>query len=286
MVATFVRSGGIFLMNFVILLNISVRFVYLICKLSYNRKQLFSYKPERWITNYLLMKKLFVASCLILLVVYSSYSQDVIWLKDGQKLNCKVRSEDSTSVYFDIRMNGFVKKTFIDKSSIDSIKFNHHTDISSERIEKSSIGFGIGLDHGGYGANLVFYPGRNFGIFGGLGYAFAGIGYNAGLKIKLVGVNHKTHVYPYLLGMYGYNAAIAISNAKQYSKFFYGPSFGLGFDIRQKWERRGYLTIALILPLRKKDVRDYYDLMEQRGVEFSNDLLPFAFSVGYHIIMN
>ena len=232
------------------------------------------------------MKKLLVASCLILLVVSSIYSQDIIWLKDGQKLNCKVISQDSSSVFFDIRMNGLVKKTFVDKSSIDSIKFNNPTNISSERIEKSTIGFGMGLDHGGYGVNLVLYPGRNFGVFGGLGYAFAGTGYNAGLKIKLVGVNHKSHLYPYLLGMYGYNAAIAIYNAKEYSKFFYGPSFGLGVDIRQKWEKRGYLTIALIVPVRKKDVKDYFDLMQKRGVEFTNNLYPVSFSVGYHIIMN
>jgi hypothetical protein len=232
------------------------------------------------------MKKLFIASCLILLVLSSAYSQDIIWLKDGQKLNCKVLSQDSTSVYFDITMNGLVKKTFIDKSSIDSIKFSYPTDIRSERIEKSSIGFGMGLDHGGFGMNIVLYPARNFGVFGGLGYAFAGTGFNAGLKIKLVGVNHKSHVYPYLLGMYGYNAAIAIYDAKEYNKFFYGPSFGLGFDVRQKWEKRGYLTIALIIPVRKSDANDYFDYLEQRGVEFTNKLLPVAFSVGYHIIMN
>ena len=157
------------------------------------------------------MKKLLVASCLILLVVSSIYSQDIIWLKGGQKLNCKVLSQDSSSVYYDIRINSIVRKTFLDKSNIDSIKFNYHNDVSSERIEKSSIGFGMGLDHGGYGINLVLYPGKNFGVFGGIGYAFAGTGFNAGLKIKLVGVNHKTHIYPYLLGMYGYNAAIAVS---------------------------------------------------------------------------
>jgi hypothetical protein len=232
------------------------------------------------------MKKLFVASCLILLLVSSSYSQDIIWFKDGHKLNCKILSQDSSSVYFDIRMNGLVKKTFVGKSSIDSIKVYYNADISSERIEKSSIGFGMGLDHGGFGVNLVLYPGRNFGVFGGIGYAFAGTGYNAGLKIKLVGENHKSHIYPYMLGMYGYNAAIAIYNAKQYNKLFYGPSFGLGVDIRQKWEKRGYLTIALILPVRKNDVKDYFDLMQKRGVEFTNNLLPVGFSVGYHIIMN
>jgi hypothetical protein len=232
------------------------------------------------------MKKLFVASCLILLVVSSNYSQDIIWLKGGQKLNCKVLSQDSSSVYYDIRINGIVRKTFLNKSSIDSIKFNYPADISSERIEKSSIGFGMGLDHGGYGINLVLYPDKNIGVFGGIGYAIVGTGFNAGLKIKLVGVNHKTHVFPYLLGMYGYNAAIAVINAKEYNKFFYGPSFGLGFDIRQKWGKRGYLTIALIVPLRKKDVQDYIDLLKMRGVEFENNLFPVAFSVGYHIIMN
>lgn len=232
------------------------------------------------------MKKLLAACCLMLLMVSSGFSQDIIWLKNGQELNCKVLKQDSSSVYFDLRTNGIVKTTFVNKSSIDSIKFNNPGTTTTERIEKSSIGFGMGLDHGGFGVNLVLYPARNFGVFGGLGYAFAGTGFNAGLKIKLVGANHKSHIFPYLLGMYGYNAAIAIMDAKQYSKFFYGPSFGLGVDIRQKWEKRGYLTIALILPVRKNDVKTYYDLMEQSGVEFTNKLFPVAFSVGYHIIMN
>jgi len=232
------------------------------------------------------MKRLFIATCLILLIVSLSYSQDIIWLKDGQKLNCKVLSQDSSSVYFDVKTNGLVKKTFIDKNSIDSIKFGYRADLGSERIEKSSIGFGFGLDHGGFGANLVLYPGRNFGLFGGVGYALAGTGFNAGLKIKLVGANHKSHTFPYLLGMYGYNAAIVISNAEQYNKLFYGPSFGLGFDIRQKWGKRGYMTVALIVPVRNKDVNDYIDQMKDRGVEFTNNLYPVLFSAGYHIIMN
>jgi hypothetical protein len=67
---------------------------------------------------------------------------------------------------------------------------------------------------------------------------------------------------------------------------FYGPSFGFGVAIRQKWEKRGYFTIALIVPVRKNDVKDYFDLMQKRGVEFTNNLLPVAFSIGYHIIMN
>jgi len=232
------------------------------------------------------MKKLFVASCLILLIVSSGYSQDIIWLKGGQKLNCQVLSQDSSSVYINIRMKGQVKKTFVYKSGIDSIRCYNNADNSTARIEKSTIGFGMGLDHGGLGANLVLYPGKNLGLFGGVGYAFAGTGFNAGLKIKLAGPNHKSHTFPYLLGMYGYNAAIAIENAKQYNKFFYGPSFGLGIDIRQKWEKRGYLTLALLVPVRNSDVKDYIDLMKTRGVEFTNSLYPVAFSVGYHIIMN
>lgn len=232
------------------------------------------------------MRKLLIACSLLLLVASSGYSQDIIWLKDGRKYDCKVLSQDSSSVYFDFFMNGIKKNTFVDKSSIDSIKFDYHRGISTERFEKSSIGFGMGLDHGGFGVNLVLYANRNLGLFGGIGYAFAGTGINAGLKIKLVGVNHKTHVYPYLLGMYGYNTAIAIINDKQYSRFFYGPSFGFGLDIRQKWEKRGYITIAIVVPVRKQEAQDYFDLMQNRGVEFMNNLSPVAFSVGYHIIMN
>jgi hypothetical protein len=214
--------------------------------------------------------------------VSTVWSQDLIWLKDGRKLNVKVVSQDTSVVVFEMRQNGFIKTTYIDKPSIARMRIQ---DPSSQRIESATIGFGAGLNYGGYGGTLILAD-HNVGVFAGFGYALAGAGYNFGLKIKLTGPNPPTHIFPYLIGMYGYNSAIAIMNAKQYSKFFYGPTFGLGLDVRKRWERRGYLSMAILLPVRSKDVNKYINDMKRRGVDFENQLYPVGISVGYHIIMN
>lgn len=219
-------------------------------------------------------------------LITPAHSQDMIWFKDGHKLYCKIVIQDSSLVYFNIRIKGVMRRSYAVKNNIDSIKYNYRADVTSGRAEGASLGLGMGLDHGGIGANLVLYPGRSFGLFGGVGYALAGTGYNVGVKIKLNGTNPKTHVFTYLLGMYGYNAAIAVVNAEQYDKLFYGPSFGFGVDIRRKWERREYLSMALLLPVRKKGVREYYNLLQNRGVEFENFLPPVAISISYNIILN
>jgi hypothetical protein len=232
------------------------------------------------------MKFYILTFCLSIFLISSANSQDMIWLRDGNKLNCKIVNQDSSAVYFNIRIKGVMRRSYAYKNTIDSVKYNYRADLTNGRPEGVSMGFGVGLDHGGIGTNIVLYPARSFGLFGGVGYALAGTGFNAGLKIKLNGTNPKTHVFTYLLGMYGYNAAIGVTNAKEYNKLFYGPSFGFGMDIRRRWENNGYLTMALILPVRKKEVNDYFNLLERRGVEFKYGLPPVAISIGYHFILN
>src|ERR1700712_111258 len=40
----------------------------------------------------------------------------------------------------------------------------------SAKLDKVSVGIGAGYDFGGYGGNLIVYPQRNIGLFGGVGY--------------------------------------------------------------------------------------------------------------------
>ena len=47
------------------------------------------------------------------------------------------------------------------------------------------LGLGAGLDYGGFGGSILFYPQRNFGFFAGAAYAIAGLGFNAGAKLSL-----------------------------------------------------------------------------------------------------
>jgi hypothetical protein len=158
---------------------------------------------------------------------------------------------------------------------------------ASSNIDKTTVGIGMGLDFGGFGANLLIYPHKNIGLFAGGGYAIAGFGFNAGIKIRLVSDNPDKKVTPYALVMYGYNAAIAVSNAAQYNKLFYGPTAGIGIDYRSNPDSRGYWSFALLIPIRSSEVDSYIDdLKENRGVEFKNDLLPIGISIGYRIIIN
>lgn len=149
---------------------------------------------------------------------------------------------------------------------------------SQRKPDILSVGLGAGLDYGGIGVNVSVFPQKNIGIFGSVGYAIAGVGYNAGLKIRILG---KKKVSPFLTGMYGYNAAIKVINASKFDKVFYGPSFGGGIDIRFR-KYTNYLTVALLIPIRDADVKDYMDhLEEDEGADFSSGLMPIAISIGY-----
>lgn len=168
-----------------------------------------------------------------------------------------------------------------------------HTDTS--KIAKTNnerkpdtfyFGVGLGMDYGGIiGINFSAYPQKNIGIFAGGGIALAGFGYNVGAKLRYVPNNQKrVQVLPFVMGMYGYNAAIVVLNATDYNKLFYGVTFGLGGDIRF---RTGCLSLALLIPIRGNEVDDYItDLQNKHHINFQNDLLPVAFSVGYKFIIN
>ncbi len=150
-----------------------------------------------------------------------------------------------------------------------------------------NFGLGLGFDYGGIGGNFMVYPQKNIGIFIGGGYAFAGLGYNAGVKLRLT-PDKTTVVNPFISAMYGYNASVSISDNPQYDKLFYGPSLGLGIDIRsRKPDSGGYLSIALMIPIRNSDAQDYIDLLKNEyGASFSSNLPPVGFSIGYKFIMN
>ncbi len=154
-------------------------------------------------------------------------------------------------------------------------------------IDKLTLGFGFGLDHGGLGGNITLYPQRNIGIFAGGGYAFAGFGYNFGLKIRVISDNPNAKISPFVVGMYGYNAAIAVLNQKSLNKLFNGPTFGLGIDTRIRHNKNHYWSFAVLVPVRSPDVDVYIDdLKNNHGIDFQNNLIPIAFTIGYRLVLN
>jgi hypothetical protein len=149
-----------------------------------------------------------------------------------------------------------------------------------------TLGIGFGQDYGGFGGNLTVYPQRNIGLFLGFGYALAGFGYNAGIKLRLLPDHGHSKVRPFIEGMYGYNAAIVVTNYTQDNKMFYGPSMGVGLDIGPTTAGKGYLSLAILVPFRSPDVQNYIDQLNANGVSFSNNLIPITFSIGYKFILN
>lgn len=155
------------------------------------------------------------------------------------------------------------------------------------QIDMASIGLGVGLDYGGFGANISVYPTKSFGFFAGAGYALAGVGFNGGVKIRFFPNKPTFKANPYLLAMYGYNAAIAVTNATQFNKFFNGPTLGFGFDLRSHPERKNYWSLALLVPIRKAEVNTYIDnLKDHHNVEFKNSLFPVGISFGYRFMLD
>jgi hypothetical protein len=157
--------------------------------------------------------------------------------------------------------------------------------VSYSQTKETTFGIGTGMDYGGIGVNLLHYPQKNIGLFGGFGYNLVGLGYNAGVKIRLV--NEKHAVSPYIMGMYGYNAVIKVKGATGLNKTFYGPTLGLGLDYKSSPSQDHYWTFALLIPIRGSEVDNYMtDLENNYGVQFQNKLTPIGFSIGYRFIVD
>ena len=155
------------------------------------------------------------------------------------------------------------------------------------KYDMINLGLGIGQDYGGIGVNLAVYPEKHIGLFIGGGYAFAGFGYNAGLKLRLVSQKKYQPVNLFIIGMYGYNASIAVADGEQYNKLFYGPTAGIGLDIGPRKRNKGYFSFSLNVPFRSPDVDEYMDDLEKNhGVEFQNGLIPISFTLGYKFSLN
>ena len=115
----------------------------------------------------------------------------------------------------------------VEKINIESRKDSLLRQNEPSKIDVVSIGIGFGIDFVGMGGNLTLYPQKNIGIFGSVGYAFAGVGYNVGVKLRIISDKSTSKISPFVSAMYGYNAAIVIVNATQYNRMFYGNTIGL-----------------------------------------------------------
>ena len=153
-------------------------------------------------------------------------------------------------------------------------------------VDQISVGVGGGLDYGGFGGKLIYYPKQSIGLFGGVGYALAGLGFNGGVKFRYIPDKPNVRIFPYGIAMYGYNAAIAVMNASYLNKIFYGPTLGGGIDLYSNPNKRGYWSFAVFVPIRKAEVKTYMDQLEnEHSVDFNNKLFPITASIAYNFII-
>ncbi|MBK8341273.1 MAG: hypothetical protein IPK99_15370 [Flavobacteriales bacterium] len=112
-----------------------------------------------------------------------------------------------------------------------------------------TVGIGGGLDFGGLGIQVSSRPEPPLNLFAGVGYNFGGLGFNGGIAWRAL---PRHIVCPFLLGMFGYNAVIALKDKKEFKKIYYGPTAGAGIEVRApNW--RGHLELAVLYPFRSKN---------------------------------
>jgi len=232
------------------------------------------------------MRKLIASLAVIFAFAAHSIAQDMIYKSNGEKIKCEITNEDSSYVYFDSYYNNNLISTKIPKESLDSVVYKKDSKVNTRALTGTTLGIGAGFEFGGLGANVLIQLNKNIGVFGGIGYAFAGVGYNVGTKIRFTTnfSDVKSTVNPYATIMYGYNTAIQVKGASEYNKFFYGPSIGFGIDTYSPRRPKGYWTYAINVPIRSGEVNDYMNDLEDIGIKFENELLPIAFTIGYRFL--
>ena len=183
-----------------------------------------------------------------------------------------VKPVQDTTAYARGKNNGLLNGIVLHSNSIVS-------------FDKTSIGLGLGLDYGGFGGNLLYYPQKNIGLFCGIGYNLVKVGFNLGIKSRIPLGSSTNHISLSALAMYGYNAVIKVEDHKELNKVFYGFTLGAGVDLRPWRFSDDYMTLAILVPFRGSEVRDYIDNLKYAySVVFENELFPVAISIGYRIV--
>ena len=126
------------------------------------------------------MKQIFLVLLYLMAYAASSFSQDLIYKKDGSQILCKIQKEDSTEVYFSFVKNGSTLETFLKKSEVQLLKYGGAKVVQEgSSTASTTAGIGLGMQYGGIGANFMLSPNNTLGIFVGVGYKMFGL-YDAG----------------------------------------------------------------------------------------------------------
>jgi len=145
---------------------------------------------------------------------------------------------------------------------------------------KMNVGLGAGIDYGGFGGRFTYLPAEKFGLFGALGYNMESVGFNGGILYKFI---PEKKVTPTISAMYGYNGVIIVKGASEYNGTYYGPSLSAGVEWKVGNNPKNYWNLELIIPFRSQEFTDDWDAIKDNpDFDVQNDILPVAFSIGYH----
>jgi hypothetical protein len=149
-------------------------------------------------------------------------------------------------------------------------------------FQRAYFGMGLGLDYGGIGIKAEFLPIKYVGIFAGVGYNIASVGVNGGVSIKAL---PNCRITPTAIGMYGYNSVIVVSGASQYNKVYYGPTVGIGGELKVG-RHQNKLYAALLYPFRSEKFDKDYDVIKTTpGIEVTQEKSPVTFSFGFNFAL-
>lgn len=80
------------------------------------------------------MRKLFLF--FLLIIPFVSYPQDIIVLRNGEQIDCKITKVDSTIIYYDFLKGERKLSSYIAKNNIRSYKINENDSIQDNSFEK------------------------------------------------------------------------------------------------------------------------------------------------------
>jgi hypothetical protein len=220
---------------------------------------------------------------LIFLLKGQKAHQRINYSRDYQTLKLQIMKYLLTVITF---LSAFTFVTLAGQGiSKDSVKVGN-TNPAEENIIWSGIGAGVGMDYGGLGINYTAFVAKNVGIFAGVGYAYGGAGYNFGTKLRVIPKKKDAKLNPFILGMWGYNAAFTATGEASLAKVFQGFTTGIGTDFRSKPNSKGYWSLAVLVPFHTEEVKNYKDYLDKNVPDnYQTWVHSVGFSIGYHWII-
>ena len=161
-------------------------------------------------------------------------------------------------------------------SFLASILFVLAFQTNAQPSNKANIGFGMGIDYGGFGSRVSYLPIDKIGLFGSVGYNLNSVGYNLGAQLRFPS---KKSITFYFTGMYGYNAVVIVKQLESKTTY-YGLSAGTGLEFNFK-NKKSFLSTELLVPFRPKAYHNGVNALKSIGYQVK--AFPIAISIGYHI---